>query len=101
MIESIGSIGSLGNLSLGNQLTIQKSSENNGEFSNILNDLINNVNVTQQAKDNDILNIARGTADDLHTITINAQKSELALLTAVQVRNKILDSYNELMRVTL
>jgi len=70
-------------------------------FSNILTDLISNVNQTDQVAQQDIIKIATGNADDLHTITINSEKAELALLTLVQVRNKVLDSYNEIMKVTL
>ena len=70
-------------------------------FKDILSGLINNVNQTNQVSKNDILNIASGNADDLHNITINSEKAELATLTLVQVRNKVLDAYNEIMRVTL
>lgn len=70
-------------------------------FSDMLSGLINNVNETDKVAQNDIMKIATGNADDLHTITINSEKAELALLTLVQVRNKVLDSYNELMKINL
>lgn len=96
-ITPIASIMSLNDIS--KQNTSVASSDNT--FKNILNDLISNVNQTEEATGNDIMKIASGNADDLHTITINSEKAELAILTAVQVRNKVLEAYNEIMRVTL
>lgn len=96
-ITPINSISPVNGIS--NDTYVSKSSDNT--FKNILNDLIDNVNQTDAAAGNDILNIASGTSDDLHTIMINSEKAELAVLTAVQVRNKILEAYNEIMRVTL
>ena len=49
----------------------------------------------------DILNVLSGQTDDLHTVIINSVKAELALQTLVQLRNKALESYNEIMRITL
>lgn len=70
-------------------------------FKNILVDLIGNVNETDRVSQEDIVKIASGNADDLHTIMINSEKAEMATLALVQVRNKIMDAYNEIMRVSL
>jgi flagellar hook-basal body complex protein FliE len=77
--------------------------ENTGvsTFKNIFADLVNNVNETDAVAKQDIIKIAEGSADDLHTITINSEKAELATLMLIQVRNKVLDAYNEIMRITL
>lgn len=87
-----------------NAETKNSTAGNNGiesSFSDILHGLIDNVNETDQVANEDIYKIATGNADDLHTITINSEKAELALMTLVQVRNKVLDSYNEIMKITL
>jgi flagellar hook-basal body complex protein FliE len=81
--------------------TSVRPAADDGAFKNILSELIENVNETEHAAQEDILKIASGNADDLHNIMINAEKAELATLALVQVRNKILDAYNEIMRVTL
>jgi len=83
------------------QLEAVKTEKQENSFSDILSDLISNVNETDMASKEDILKIATGDSDDLHTIAINSEKAELALLTLIQVRNKVLDSYNEIMKVTL
>ncbi len=45
--------------------------------------------------------IATGQSDDLHTLMIDTAKADLALSTLVQVRNRALESYNEIMRMSL
>jgi flagellar hook-basal body complex protein FliE len=42
-----------------------------------------------------------GSLDDLHTLTIQTAKADLALETLVQLRNKALDAYNEIMKMPL
>jgi len=37
----------------------------------------------------------------LHTAMINAAKADITLQAAVQIRNKLLDAYNEIMRINL
>ena len=49
----------------------------------------------------DAVALATGKSDALHNITINAAKADLAITTVVSVRNKALEAYNEIMRITL
>lgn len=45
--------------------------------------------------------LATGQIDDAHQVPIAAAKAELATSILVQVRNKAVESYNELMRINL
>jgi flagellar hook-basal body complex protein FliE len=67
----------------------------------MMDDIMNAVNETEKTSANDIYNIASGSVDNLHSVLINSEKAELAILTAVEIRNKLLDSYNEIMRISL
>jgi len=49
----------------------------------------------------DTYNLATGKTDDMHTIMINAAKADMALQTMVQLRNKIVEAYTEVMRINL
>jgi flagellar hook-basal body complex protein FliE len=71
------------------------------QFQNLLSDLVENVKETENAVRQDMVNLALGEADALHNILINSAKADLAVQTLVAVRNKALDAYNELMRITL
>jgi len=70
-------------------------------FGDILKSAVENVNRTEYEANAEALKIATGETDDLHTLMINSEKAELALYALVQVRNKALEAYNEIMRISL
>lgn len=45
--------------------------------------------------------LASGQITDLHAVTIAAQKAELALDLTIAVRNKVLEAYQEVMRMQI
>lgn len=78
------------------------SSEENGlGFKEIFQDVINNVEETEAATKMDAYKLSIGEMDDMHTMIINAAKADVALQTMVQLRNKFLDAYTEIMRTGL
>ncbi len=70
-------------------------------FKALFDNAINNVKETegQTAKDTEAL--ALGDIDDLHTLGINSTKAYLSVRLLVEMRNKALDAYSELMRINL
>lgn len=95
-IKSINSI----NSNLENPVT--STEENNGlGFKKIFQEAINNVEETEAATQKDAYNLSIGNMDDMHSMVINAAKADIALQTMVQLRNKLLDAYSEVMRTNL
>ena len=45
------------------------------------------------------LELLMGQSDDLSALMLDIQKAELSLNLALQVRNKVIDAYNEVMRM--
>lgn len=84
-----------------NQTDTAQENTSAGVFSDIFKEAMTNVTQTDQTTKLDQLKIATGQSDDLHTLTINSAKAELALKVMVQMRNKALDAYNEVMRISL
>ena len=70
-------------------------------FQDMLDEAVKNVTETGATVQADIISLVTGESDDLHTLTINLAKADLAVQTLVQVRNKALDAYNDIMRITL
>ena len=70
-------------------------------FKDILTQQIETVKSTQKTVESDMAKLAAGQVDDIHTLMINSAKADLAIQTLVQVRNKALDAYNEIMRINL
>ena len=71
------------------------------QFKEFLLDLVQNVEETEKVTKVDAYNLSIGNMDDMHTMLINATKAEIAVQTMVQLRNKLLDSYSEIMRINL
>lgn len=83
-----------------------KSAETSGEntglgFKEVFQDVISNVEETEAATRMDAYKLSIGEMDDMHTMIINAAKADVALQTMVQLRNKFLDAYSEIMRTNL
>lgn len=79
--------------SSGSAETTQKS------FADTLNDAIGSVNELQKASDTATQNLATGRTDNVAEVMIAADKADIALRLMVQVRNKIIDAYQEVMKM--
>ncbi len=71
------------------------------DFKNALLGIIENAESTEAVTREDAYKLSIGQVDDLHTIMINSAKADIALQMMVQLRNKVLDAYSELMRINL
>ena len=70
-------------------------------FADILTESLNTASVTDFTDKGSMLELMMGEADDLSGLLIDAQKAELALQLALQLRNKVIDAYNEVMRMSV
>lgn len=81
-------------------LNVRSAASAEGEdFSNILSDAIK---LTEQADVQDkasTLSLLTGEADDIAGLMIDAQKSQISLSLTVQLRNKLMESYNEIINM--
>ena len=98
-IDSISGVNSLLNNLNATKQTSGTSTETS--FSELLNAALDQVDGAVAANEESNLALLSGQSTDLHTAVIEAQKAELTLNLAVQVRNKVVDAYNEVMRMQL
>lgn len=78
--------------------------QNNGTavpFKDMLKNAVGDLEELNAVKDQDAIDLALGNIDDIGQVQVNAQKAEVALQLLVQMRNKILDGYNEIMRMNV
>lgn len=75
------------------------SEEGGGTFADILKDTLSAEESTNRNSNVDTLNLLTGQTDNLSDVVISAQKSELALSLTVQLRNKAMDAYKEIMNM--
>lgn len=70
-------------------------------FKNIFEDAVKDVNDTQKDLEQKQYLLATGQIDDAHTVPLAASEAQMAVDMLVQLRNKAVESYNELMRISL
>lgn len=70
-----------------------------GKFAQALENAISNVNEAQVVSNKRTEAMASGQIDDLHDVMISAQKASVTLETSVQIQRKVIDAYNEIMRM--
>ncbi|MCI8512431.1 MAG: flagellar hook-basal body complex protein FliE [Lachnospiraceae bacterium] len=70
-------------------------------FQDIFQNAIQNVRDTQADLEDKQYMLATGQIDDAHTLPIAAAKAQLSVDLLVQLRNKALEAYTELMRTSL
>ncbi len=68
-------------------------------FAERLKDAIETVVDTQQQADREALRVAAGDLSNLHQAAIAMEEAKMTLQLAVQVRNKIVEAYQEISRM--
>ncbi|MCM3356936.1 MULTISPECIES: flagellar hook-basal body complex protein FliE [unclassified Psychrobacillus] len=79
-----------------NKLSPSQAQENFGDF---LQSAINSVNDTQKASDVATNKLISGGNIELHEVMIASQKASIALNATLEVRNKVVEAYQEIMRM--
>jgi flagellar hook-basal body complex protein FliE len=87
----------------GNKLMeVNKALETNKvDFSELLTNALDRVNDDQINSQNMGNAFMLGEIDSLHDVTIAGMKADLSINLAVEVTNKLLSAYNEIMRLQL
>ncbi len=81
--------------------TTAKTNELSGahQFGNLFTKLVDEVDSTRQAAAAETQKVMLGQSDQVHGAMISLQESSLALSLMIEVRNKLVESYQELMRM--
>ena len=69
------------------------------DFAKILSDSLKTAGELDAADKASAIELLIGKSDDLSGLLLDAQKAEMSLTLALQIRNKVLDAYNEIMRM--
>lgn len=83
------------------QMPDKEIAESSNPFKVVFENAINDVKETENQAVADTEALALGDVDDLHTLGINSTKAYLSVRLLVEMRNKALDAYSELMRINL
>lgn len=72
-----------------------------GSFSNLLGNFVNDVSEKQTAAGDAVNGLLSGKNVSLHQAMISMEEASVSFQMMVEVRNKLLDSYQELMRMSV
>jgi len=73
--------------------------EQSTSFSKMLSQAINDVNALQSQSDQQTERLVKGENVDLHNVMISAQKASISLQATIEIRNKVVEAYQEMMRM--
>ncbi|MDD3613482.1 MAG: flagellar hook-basal body complex protein FliE [Caldicoprobacterales bacterium] len=69
------------------------------DFKELLKNELSKINELQLKADEASRQLALGETEDIHSVLLAAEEARLAFELAVQVRNKLIESYQELTRM--
>ena|ERR1041384_5977629 len=72
-----------------------------GEFQSILDSSIQNLTSLSQDATDSVQKFMTGENEDLHNMVLATQRAEIAFDLGLQVRNKVLQAYQEIMRMQM
>ena len=70
-------------------------------FGDMLKNMVNETNQAQANGDKAVESLQAGNAQHLHEVMISAEEAEISLKMLVQMRNKALTAYEEIMRLQI
>jgi flagellar hook-basal body complex protein FliE len=82
-----------------NELNKPKEKSSELAFKSIFDTAIENYKNAEAEVNKDIYKLSIGETDDLHNLMINVEKAQISLDLVIQLRNKALEAYNEIMRM--
>jgi len=79
----------------------EDSSKADGSFIDTLKDSIRDINQVQIQADQAIADVVAGNQQDLHKTMVAIEKADVSFQLMMQVRNKIISAYEEILRMQI
>jgi flagellar hook-basal body complex protein FliE len=99
-MPTISSLHAIQNIPLAGPITPAAGGGSGSDaFSSILQQSMQNVSQLQNESDTSVNQFLSGENDDPHTMMLAVQRSSLAFDMFVQVRNKVVQAYQEVMKI--
>ena len=72
-----------------------------GEFQSVLSSAIDSIQSLQNNAAGSVQKFLTGENEEIHTTVLATQKAELAFELGLQIRNKVVDAYQEIMKMQM
>ncbi len=70
-------------------------------FGSMLGQMLSQVETANRQADSAVQGLLTGEAQDIHSVMLAVQKADLSLRMAMEIRNKLIDAYQEVMRMSV
>ncbi|MWV63168.1 flagellar hook-basal body complex protein FliE [Helicobacter saguini] len=91
----------LSNVNSASDISLADSQVRNGDFSSLLKQSLAELNASQEDSDRALADMANGTVKDLHQAAITIGKAETSMKLMLEVRNKAISAYKEILRTQI
>ncbi|MCH1623788.1 flagellar hook-basal body complex protein FliE [Fredinandcohnia quinoae] len=78
---------------------LPSANESHANFGTFLKDALNNVNKAQNNSDIMTQKLINGENVELHQVMIASEKASVSLQATLEIRNKVIEAYQEIMRM--
>lgn len=75
--------------------------QTDSNFSKLFSELIQDVNSEHVQADESLKQLVSGKTEDVHDVVLSVAQADLALRLVVEIRNRLIDSYQEIMRMQI
>lgn len=83
------------------QIDVAQTAPAANSFASLMQDQLSELNSSIDAAEGAMRNVAAGKSVELHDTMISLERARISVQTFVQVRNKLVESYQDLMRMQL
>ncbi len=97
-IEPIAAISSQVGVDMASAMT---SGADKASFQNFLSNEVSSVNAKVVDADNAVRELAMGKAENLHEVMISLEEAKISFELMVQVRNRLVEAYQEVLRMRI
>ncbi|NLL04901.1 MAG: flagellar hook-basal body complex protein FliE [Clostridiaceae bacterium] len=98
---AVNGVNILSSIPKSNFISTDKTGSVESSFANYLKDALTKASDLEKESTALTESFAAGNTDNIHQVLIAAEKAEIALQFTMQIRNKIMEAYNEIMRMQI
>ena len=70
-------------------------------FADTIGDFLKNVNQQESKVDQSVEQLVTGKTDNIHDVVLSVAKADLSVRFLLEIRNRLLESYQEIMRMQM
>jgi flagellar hook-basal body complex protein FliE len=97
----VNNINPVGNTALNLPGEVEKQSGSDADFTEFLTDALMDTQKAQMEADKAMEKLAAGEAESIHEVMVAMEEADISMRLVVQMRNKIVDAYQEIMRMSV